>query len=145
MKGNVKVYRYLSHNELMAYLSGDTSCIGSYYDKKRIGNVNTHLYRRNVRYLHFFKNKEDIVRAKALGRIDDTKKTYVCEFEIPFYLLIPAVGLGFYHGEAGDLDKVLEFKVPVKYVKPEYLKSYTLDTDPSKEPESEIAMTITVD
>ena len=55
---NIKVYRYLPKNELIKMINGDTENIGSFYEKSSLSN--THNYKPNKKYLHFFKNINDL-------------------------------------------------------------------------------------
>ena len=53
-------------------------------------NINTHLYKEDKKYLHFFKEFSSIF----YFNVDNDK--YICVYDIPFYLLDKSKGFGFY-------------------------------------------------
>ena len=56
----MKVYRYLSHYELNAILSDNISSIGTEYPaNEEYGRINNHHYKSGIKYLHFFKHKDE--------------------------------------------------------------------------------------
>ncbi|MBQ7351792.1 MAG: hypothetical protein IJW59_02860 [Clostridia bacterium] len=125
----MKVYRYMSESELQNLQAENYSELGSKYDKSLMKRVNSHSYKKGVKYLHFFKNKEDVFRICSLKN-DSPENFYVGEFDIPIYILIQGIGKGYYDCKGCDigLDEVVEFKMPTKYMNKKYLKSATLDS-----------------
>lgn len=122
----MKVYRYLSENELNYIQSDDVDNIGSTYNDGAFKRVNTHKYREGVKYLHFYKNKEDIRHVQSSDFLP-SGKYYICEFDIPFYILMFGYGQGYY-GKYGRCDySVTEFKIPSSLMKSKYLKNFELD------------------
>ena len=77
----MKVYRLFNQKELEGYEKGDLSEVGVEYENSDFLNINTHEYKEGVRYLHFFKHKEDIQFAEKLKKdnvkviLNETKKT----------------------------------------------------------------------
>lgn len=129
----MRVYRYLSKTELDAILEGRIEDIGQFYTRHNHQEINTHHYKDNVRYLHFFKNKDNI---KYIKRVDflPFDDYYIGEFNIPALQLIQSVGFGYYAESGykyGDVSKVMEFALPVDKMKREYLINYSL-INPSK-------------
>ena len=126
----MKVYRYLRKQELDAILKNNISDIGQEYINDNYKEINSHHYRKNVKYLHFFKNIEDIEKLKKEDFVQPDEY-YICEFNIPLYILLPGIGSGYYIGHGFDLpnDTALEFKIPAHKLKSSFLKSYTLDKE----------------
>ena len=125
----MKVYRYLSQPELDAILSNDTSSIGKDYERNDdYKRINSHRYKQGIKYLHFFKNKDDCRRIKSLHE-GKPVEFYFAEFDIPFTVLIPHIGYGRYdaRGYRVDIETVTEFAIPVSKFKPKYLTGYEID------------------
>jgi len=125
----MKVYRYLSKKELNSILDENYGEIGNIYDDKCFKRVNSHRYSKGVRYLHFYKHREDVSHMQSADFLP-SGDYYICEFDIPVMMLIGRAGYGFYghSGYYGDnLKEVREFVLPAKYMKKKFLRSYTLD------------------
>ena len=125
----MKVYRYLSEEELKFIQSGEVDKIGSFYvNDENFKRINTHKYKKGVKYLHFFFKKEDIKRVQNLD-FRKMSNYYICEFNIPFLALLPYIGKGHYdsRGYKTDLDSVYEIAMPATKMKQKYLKSYEID------------------
>lgn len=124
----MKVYRYLSQNELDSIISNNTSSIGGEYTQnEEYRRINNHRYKSGIKYLHFFKHKNDCQR---VGFISDGKDVdfYIAEFNIPTIILIRYIGYGKYDNRGyGDIEKVLEFAIPASKFKSKYLRSYVRD------------------
>lgn len=125
----MKIYRYLTEKELKSFQCGDLSEIGNFYDRFEYKRVNTHRYKKGVRYLHFYSRKEDIRHAKTLHKNDLSNDYYTCEFDIPALKAHLYHGQGIYDGSGYKIDKdvVSEFAIPVQAIRSEYLTSYELD------------------
>ena len=122
----MKVYRLFNQKELEGYEKGDLSEVGVEYENSDFLNINTHEYKEGVRYLHFFKHKEDIQFAEKLKReeIEDREyEWYIGEFNIPLLTLLKNSGLGFYDGAGYDNDYIeaKEYAIPVQEMKADYL------------------------
>ena len=126
----MKVYRYLSQTELDNILSGNISEIGQEYSNEKYKKINTHKYKENVKYLHFFKHKEDISKIKN-AKFLPPNKYYICEFDIPILILLKGMGQGHYDGQgySEPTKSVREYKIPNTAIKREYLKFYMRDKD----------------
>lgn len=122
----MKIYRYLSVDELNNIINGNVDCIGAYF--KRATPVNTHHYMEDEKYLHFFKYKQSMDEIRSLYRLYK-KPFYFCEFEVPKLVLFFAAGKGYYqsHGYKDFENAVTEYAVRVANFKPKWLKSYVLD------------------
>ena len=126
----MKVYRYLTEEELNMFQNGDISNAGSLYEQTIYKGKNTHKYKPDTRYLHFFKNKEDIAKVKELHK-ESFSDYYICDFNIPITTLIRHMGHGYYNGHGYDCDheKVFEFAIPVDKISCDYLNSYEFDQE----------------
>lgn len=125
----MKVYRYLSQIELDSILEGNIEQIGTEYDNDIFKNINTHRYKKGIKYLHFYKNKQDIRHIQRINKATTRYDYYICEFDIPLLVIMQGRGYGKYNsGKRGKpLEQVVEFKMPAKKLRPDYLISYTLD------------------
>jgi len=124
----MKLYRYLSEEELNYIKANEIDKIGSIYNDPEYKRVSTHKYKQDVKYIHFYFSEKEISRIRSLG-FQGRNVCYVCEFEIPFYVIFPYIGIGKYdgHGYKTYLDTVYEVALPAKKMKAKYLKSYTKD------------------
>lgn len=125
----MKVYRYLSQCELDKILSNNISSIGTEYSaNEEYGRINNHNYKSGIKYLHFFKHKDD---CKRVSFISDGKDVdfYIAEFNIPITILIQHIGFGKYSSRNynGNIKEVIEFAIPTSNFKSKYLRSYTRD------------------
>lgn len=80
-------------------------------------NINTHVYKNNKKYIHFFKNKDSIFY------LNTTKEMYVCTYDIPIYLLETHYGVGFYLDKFNfrNLEKVSEYAIENESISFNYL------------------------
>ena len=124
----MKLYRYLSEQELNFILTGELDKIGSFYNRNDYKRVSNHKYKKDTKYLHFYFDKKEISRISHLG-FQAGNVCYVGEFEIPFYLIFSHIGVGKYDGHGFDLpyDEVYEVALPAKLMKTKYLVSYEKD------------------
>lgn len=122
----MKVYRYLSEEELKHILKNENNQIGASYSSKLA--CNNHKYRFGVKYLHFFKHKDSIKYLKSQMKF--IRPYYICEFNIPLKVLSKGVGKGYY--DVGGMDYITisqrEFIVPANEMKKEWLVSYKQDS-----------------
>ena len=122
----MKVYRYLSDEELKHILKNENNQIGASYSSKLA--CNNHKYRSGVKYLHFFKHKDSIKYLKSQMKF--IRPYYICEFKIPLKVLSKGVGKGYY--DVGGMDYITisqrEFIVPANEMKKEWLVSYKQDS-----------------
>lgn len=125
----MKVYRYLSQVELDYILEGNIELIGTEYDNDIFKDINSHRYKKGVKYLHFYKNKKDIRHIQRMNKATTRLDYYICEFDIPLLVIMQGWGYGKYNSyrRSVPFEQVVEFKMPATKLKPDYLKSYTLD------------------
>ena len=119
----------MRQEELDAFNSNNIMRVGKYYDSvTRNYFANTHRYIEDVKYLHFFKSKEDIRFVQQMYKNYDTDY-YICEFNIPALTAIRYRGKGTYDEGGYDCDRinVTEFAIPVSEIKAEYMVSRDLD------------------
>lgn len=134
----MKVYRLLSETELKNIISGNYRKIGAEYNNSRYPDSNNHLYKRGVKYLHFFKHK-DAIKYMEKYKYNDNQTYYICTFDIPFLQLIKGIGSGKY--ELPGMDYLIiterEYIIPSEKFKKEWLKSYKKDEAIAKKLETE--------
>jgi len=118
----MKVYRYLSENELNTMLENQVDKLGRSFCRSR---SNTHKYKKGERYIHFFKNFKSLSNMRRL-RSSYNEVYYYCEFDIPMLILMAGRGLGYYNSSYrwGVKEKCIEYIVPSKYFKKSWLVSY---------------------
>ena len=127
----MRVYRYLTSEELDNILQGKLDDVGGNY----YGMENNFSYKRNCKYLHFFKGLSDIeyIRKLKKWRVErgdyEPVDFYVCEFDIPLVVLMLSAGKGVYNktDENPKGTRAREFAVNAKNVKAKWLKSYIKD------------------
>ena len=121
----MKVYRYMCKEELEAILNCDIDKIGR---TQKNDKFNNHHYKKDIKYLHFFKNLKDIEKIKKINKHSD-KQFYIGTFNIPLRFLLQGMGVGYYPTRGYDADYVTarEFIVPVEKFKPNYLVEYIRD------------------
>ena len=83
------VYRICKKKEIDMILNEKNFYnIGKTYEINE--KVNTHQYKNNQKYIHFFKNKDSIFY------LNITQDMFICTYDIPLYLLVKHYGTGFY-------------------------------------------------
>lgn len=125
----MKVYRYLGARELGEILAGNNNEIGSFFSRKVFRWSNSHRYKKDVKYLHFFQKKEDIEKIKMLRQKIDAD-FYVCEFDIPKKMM--KKGIGRYNNARGYehyVEKAVEYIVPSQEFDCGWLQGSELDQD----------------
>lgn len=128
----MRVYRYLSKEELRNILENHTENIGSFFSRNK-NNPNTHRYHENEKYIHFYKNSESMQDIRSVYRAFDND-FYFCAFEIPITVLLVCRGKGFYpaHGFAENHTTITEYAVPVSSFKTNWFSGYLPDTERSR-------------
>lgn len=126
----MRVYRYVSENELEKILSNDIDNIGNMFERHKKDVINNHKYIKGVKYLHFFKDKKDLERMQLVYR-KHIRPFYFCEFEIPTKALLSHSGQGYYPAMHEETDYAIidEFALPVKLFKKDYLKAYEVESE----------------
>lgn len=121
------VYRYLSNEELKCFMGGRIDKLGTIYNSNNPNN--THKYKKNIRYLHFFKHLRDFPLIQKFAKSQEGK--FICKFDIPLRTLITRKGTGAYQSLKGgydyDSEYVKEFAVEVNKMRPEYLVDFIFD------------------
>ena len=123
----MRVYRYLCEEELQSILDGSMNKVGT----TKINNAsNTHHYKPGVKYLHFFKNLEDLHDIRMIKKYNKNN-FYVGLFDIPLPTLLMNMGKGYYEAHGYDMDRVTirEYAIPADKIKPEYLVFYMQDKE----------------
>ena len=125
----MRVYRYLSHEELKNILGNNVENIGSYFSNGK-PKANTHHYNPNERYIHFYKSAADMQDIRAIYRNYDND-FYFCSFEIPNSILFIRKGKGFYpaHGFQEDVCTLTEYAIPVSIFKSEWISGFIHDNE----------------
>lgn len=131
----MKVYRFLSEDELKMYFSGKTAEVGHCYKNAKNKMVNSFSYKPNTKYVHFYKRlkdirhiKEDLFRnhKEEIENDKNPQKYYIACFDIPFKLLSRNSGKGNYikiHEGKGYIteESAIEYAIESKFLKEEYL------------------------
>ena len=137
----MKVYRYLSEEELNLIKQGNVQGLGREFDKKDYKRQNNHRYKSGVKYMHFYKNKESIehIRREYFQLLMQGHKFYFCSFDIPGVVLIKHRGKGHYDGSGydtmGGVDSV-EYAIPVEDFSPSWLRQSILDDNKAHLPKN---------
>lgn len=128
------VYRYLTLEEILDFVNGRFDKIGGVYNQKNPSN--SHRYKPNEKYLHFFKSLNDLGYIKNATR--KNSDMLIAKFDIPFSTLIKHAGIGYYPPQGYDRDytEVREFAVPTRKLKAEYLVSCAKDKNSLLTPET---------
>ncbi len=124
----MRVYRYLDEVELACFEKGDLENVGATYPRRV--DSNSHRYQSGVKYIHFFRDLDDLQYIRATKRESDSAY-FICQFNIDPITLIKNAGVGYYEARGYDMDtaKVREFAIPVSEIKPDNLTFYIRDKD----------------
>jgi len=110
------VYRICSKDEIeMIFRDKLFHNIGNFFEINK--NTNTHLYKNNKKYIHFFKDFNSIFY------LDTTPDMFICTYDIPNYLLGKHYGEGFYLDcfNCRSLQKVSEYAIENEFINFNYL------------------------
>lgn len=121
----MEVYRYLTMDEILDYVNGRFEKIGRVYAGKNASN--SHRYKPNTPYVHFFKTLKDLEAVKRAVPKDG--EMLIAKFDIPFLTLVKHMGVGYYEpsGYDTDCDVIREFAIPTSKLKREFLISCAKD------------------
>lgn len=91
----MKVYRFMSEEELKLILNGENQKLGKYWSNSA---GNNHRYKKGKKYIHFFAKEQSIEYIIQTRKILEKFPTnsYVCEFDIPIIHLLGHYGKGRY-------------------------------------------------
>jgi len=113
----MKLYRLCRRAEVQQILDNQSfDNVGNYCCNSE---RNSHKYNESIRYLHFFKNKSDLLYLNTLvGR-------FICIYDIPEHLLSEYGGYGKYRDyfKFVKLINVEEFAIPSQYIKFDFLEN----------------------
>lgn len=114
------VYRYSSPTELNNIINCKLDCVGSCFERS---DVNTHRYKKNIKYLHFFK---DLKAISEIKKVRQDNVYYICKYDIPIITLMLGRGYGYYEGRGYKYDNstIKEYIVPVDKFSPKWLVDY---------------------
>lgn len=102
------VYRLCKEEEITNILDfKNFSKVGKIFPKNE--KLNTNSYDKNIKYLHFFKYKRDLLY------LDLKANSYICTYDVPSYILEINKGIGFYLDfyNLNNLVNVDEYAVPI--------------------------------
>ena len=110
------VYRICNNIEISKLLTNKSlSEIGKTYKIDKLKN--THNYKSNIKYIHFFKEFDSVFY------LNTNKNHYICTYNIPDYLLDNNLGLGYYLDRTflRSIDNVHEYVIDSNIVLFDYL------------------------
>ncbi|MBE5757341.1 MAG: hypothetical protein E7345_00205 [Clostridiales bacterium] len=111
------VYRLCREDEIQKILRNLSFEGVGYYCRNN--EKNSHTYNEDIKYMHFFKNKTDLLYLNTLmGR-------FICVYDIPEELLLKHFGYGKYYDyiRFATLKDVEEFAIPSDNIRFNYLQS----------------------
>lgn len=114
----MKVYRIANRIEIDNFLENKSfKGIGSTFNENCKNN--SHHYKKNTFYMHFFDSKENIFY------FNSPLKRFLCTYDIPDEVIKEYLGLGKYISkyDPSKEDYVLEYAIPSKLIKLEYLET----------------------
>ncbi|MBQ7452693.1 MAG: hypothetical protein IJS68_00285 [Clostridia bacterium] len=136
----MKIYRVVYYKELDDILGKKTNTLGNFFLETR---SNTHKYKRETKYIHFFLNKKASENIKYILKCNQRNLDdyYVCTFSVPIIDLISSVGKGYYYsndalknrGYDFQMETRIEFAIDANKFKPEWLIKYEPLTNCSEE------------
>lgn len=113
----MKVFRICNEYEVATILSEKSLAnVGKYSQINKIAN--THNYKKNVKYMHFFQNYLDVFY------LDEANICYVCTYDIPEEILNKYEGIGYYldRDNYTEMESVKEYAVPSNLLDFRYLQ-----------------------
>ena len=127
----MKVYRYLTREELFYIQEGMVDKLGREWYEKR-NKYNNHKYKKWVKYMHFFKSADSIKYYKQylIMAKHDITNYCICEFDIPLIYLIGHKGKGEYYDLHGfDCSMHVEYAIDASKFQKEWLVAYYFDPE----------------
>lgn len=120
------VYRYMCEEEYNNIMKLNFEEVGGVYEPK--GASNTFRYKRDERYLHFYKDPDDM-KIMQNFYFKDGKEYYFCSFEVPLPMLLKRMGKGYYESSGYDYDYIekREYSIPVSEFNPKWIRDAILD------------------
>ena len=132
----MEVFRYLTLEEILDYVNGRFDKIGRSFSRGEAHN--THRYKPDQKYVHFFKNIRDLETMQRFKGHD--QEMLIAKFDIPFSTLVKHMGVGYYESRGYDTDRdtVREFAIPTSKLKEHYFVSCAKDKNGFMTPEEAI-------
>lgn len=120
------IYRVCKEEEYYQLLHDKSfSNIGYYFNNDATKTINTHNYKENTRYLHFFNNLNT-----SVSYLNIEKGMYICKYDIPEDILKEAEGLGYYIDILNyNHNEVIEYAIESSKIKFDYLKQIIFITE----------------
>ena len=120
------VYRVCKEEEYYQIFSNKNfNNVGNYFNNEETKLMNTHKYKENTRYLHFFQNLDTSISYLAIE-----EGTYVCKYDIPDSILKQSEGLGYYKDIHNyHSHEAIEYAVESSKIKFDYLKQIIFITE----------------
>lgn len=118
----MKVFRSCQKDEVNTILTEHSCANAGQYFKSSLKS--SHIYNNNIKYLHFFKNPNDLLY------LDTSPDRCICVYDIPEQTLFKFQGIGKYTDYISfkHLNYVEEFAIPSAEVKFDYLQSVSIIT-----------------
>ena len=89
------VYRYLTNEEVKIFSKGNTWKLGEFPSVQQLENSKR--YKSGVKYIHFFKNLNDLPKIQKFD--SDPNGKYIGMFDIPMRFALSGNGIGEYYGK----------------------------------------------
>ena len=118
------VYRICNNNEISKILTNKSlNEIGKKYHTNKL--INTHNYKNNIKYIHFYKDFNSIFY------LNTNKNFYICTYNIPDNILDNCIGIGYYLDREflRNIENVYEYAIDSKLVLFDYLLKIDKITD----------------
>jgi len=110
------VYRLCKEDEILKILeTKKINIIGRYCSN--IHKLNTHIYEKNKKYLHFFLEEHEIIN------LNPQKGKYICTYDMPKDIIDKNLGIGYYRSifDLETLKEIKECAIPVELINFSYL------------------------
>lgn len=105
------LYRLCKEEEISKILTTKKiTVVGKYCQNTH--KLNTHVYQKNQKYLHFFLEEYEIIN------LNPKKDKYICTYDIPKELVDQYLGFGYYRSifDLESLNKIKECAIPCELI-----------------------------
>jgi len=105
------LYRLCKEEEISKILKTEKiTTIGRYC--KNTHKLNTHIYKKDKKYLHFFLEEYEIIN------LNPKEGNYICTYDIPENIVNKYLGYGYYRSmfDLETLNKIKECAIPVELI-----------------------------
>ena len=106
------IYRLCKEEEMLKILEAETiTAVGRYCHNTR--KLNTHVYKRDKKYLHFFLDEYEIIN------LNPKEGKYICTYDIPKDIVNEYLGYGYYRSifDLDTLIKIPECAIPTELIR----------------------------